>query len=137
MNNAKEQFANSPDLTKEIWVAVMGPGILAGKKVAPADLENPDYPFPKLDLSLDQGLKMVDAYSTCHVNIFQQFTAVLAEGLDATQTACLRTNLSDEVARQFLAATLVSDDASADLSSTLDKIDAACNLSPGSPTSGG
>ncbi len=121
----------------EVWVAVMGAAVLADKKVAPADLENPDFAFPKLGLSLDQGLKMVDVYSTCHVNIFEQFTAVLAEGLDATQTACLRANLTDEVTRQFLAATLVSNATSADLSSTLDKIDTTCRLSPGSPTSGG
>ena len=114
-----------------IWVAVMGAGPLAAKKVAPADLENPDFAFPALGLSLDQGFKMVDAYSACDVNIFEQFTAVLSEGLDATQTACLQRELTDDVTRQFLAATLVSNETSADLSSTLDKIDATCQLSPG------
>ncbi len=113
------------------WISVMTVDRLVAKKVSPADLENPDFGFPSLGLTSAQGTSMVDAFVDCHVNIFEQFSDVLAEGLNPTQTSCLKSRLTDALARTFLSEALTSTDISADLSTTLDSIDKACKLSAG------
>jgi hypothetical protein len=122
--------AEEADCVAPRWIEVIGLDRLGDRGVAPADLEDPDFDFPGLGLSDDDGLGMVDAFTDCGVDLYQQFTDVLAEGLDATQKACLERELTDDLARTFLSQTLTSSDMSADLSKTLDAIDQACELSP-------
>lgn len=113
------------------WVDIIGVDAFVETGTAPAELEESNFVFADLELDDEQGLAMIDAFDDCDVDVLTQIRDVLSADLDATQAACLDTELDDDLARQFLAEALTKSDLSSDLADILDGIDQACGLSAG------
>lgn len=111
-----------------LWVDIVTVDTLRAENVAPADLEDPDFSYTGLGLSVDQGTEMIDGAVACDVDLYGQFRAFLAEDLDAAQAACLDDGLSDELLRSFLAESITVEELPADLEAELDGITAGCGI---------
>ena len=116
------------------WVSIIGVDTFVGKDVKPKELEDPDFAVRDLGLDLDQGRAMIDAFGDCDVAIYDEFLKSLAGDLSPTQVSCLKGELDEDLAKQFLAQSLTQSSLSADLNAKLDDIDKTCKLSEGRPS---
>jgi hypothetical protein len=112
------------------WVSTIGIDAFVEADVAPADVAEDTFTPSDVAIEVEQGEAMVDALVDCDVDVFDQYFAVLSEGLSDDQVACLRTEFDDELARRFLAEALTQSEPSADLDATLQAVDETCQLSP-------
>lgn len=111
------------------WISIIGVDALVDAGVAPEDLEDNSFDFPALGLDTDQGGEMVDVFADCDVEVYDKLYQALSVDLDETQAKCLRKELDDDLARDFLVEALVNTDLPADLQDELDELDKTCKLS--------
>lgn len=111
------------------WVEVIGVDTFTEAEVTPEDVAEASYTPNDLGLDADQGLALIDAFDECDVDLYGQYLALLSDGLDAEQTACLEGEFDEDLSRRFLADALTQPEPSAELEAVLDEIDETCQLS--------
>lgn len=116
------------DCMAPAWVDIVTVETLVAAEAAPADLEDPDFSYTELGLSVEEGVALISAAMGCDVDLVGQFTEFLAQDLDPTQTACLEGELTDDLVERFLAEALVVEDPSIELEAEFDAVTATCGL---------
>lgn len=120
--------ADEAECVAPTWVDTIGADTLSGQDVTPTDLEDPNFSFDELGLDLDQGYEMIDAFDGCDIDIYGEFLASIGSGLTPDQQSCLSEQLDQDLAREFLANSVVMSDLPPDLASQFDQISQTCQL---------
>ena len=99
---------------------------VAGEPSAIDPRQGGEFDPAALELTQEQVTTMVDAFDTCGADLVELFVRARADGLDDTTRECLQRELSDDLARALVSASLTGNDLPAEVTAELEALSRTC-----------